>query len=138
MIQGDMKARATSCRRRAARRRLRRRSAARARSEAASCRSATVAISVPLSQLQLLADLLVELVQAGLEIGDLAGLPLMGQGLEQVEVGDADRGDRLEGGLLVGEDVEERLEVRIGLELLVLERLDRAGHVLEAVGQVGQ
>src|SRR5215216_51148 len=136
MIHGDMNARATSCRRLAERRRLRRRSAARTCPEPPACRSATVAISASLSQLELLADLLVELVEACLEVGDLAGLPLLGEGLEQVEVGDADRGDRFEGRLLVGEDVEERLEVLVVLELRVLQRLDRAGDVLEAVARL--
>src|SRR5215208_5753225 len=87
MIHGDMKASATSWRRRAERRRLRRRSAARACSRAAAGRSAMVAMSWASAQLE-----------------------------------------------LVGEDVEEGLEVRVGLELLVLQRLEGARHVLEAVG----
>src|SRR5215203_726858 len=106
MIHGDMKASATSWRRRAERRRLRRRSATRACSRAAAGRSAMVAMSWASAQLELVGDLLLDLLQPRLEVRDLAGLPLLGEGAEQVGVGLADRGDRFEGRGLVGEDVE--------------------------------
>src|SRR3954470_24861197 len=62
---------------------------------------------------ELVVDPLVEVLEPGLEVGDLPGLVLREELLRGLLVGRARRRDRVGGAVLVGEDLQESLEVRI-------------------------
>src|SRR3954471_2094789 len=114
MIHGDMNASTVRLLRRRAFRRARARSGA-------SCRDgmavATVTPSRSRSELHLVVDLLRELVEPRLGARHLAGLELRQEVTLLVRGVGADRGQWwIEPRVLVGEDVEERLEVLVLLQ----------------------
>src|SRR5712692_942891 len=101
-------------------------------------RTALVTVAMPPSssaQRVLLVDLVGDLPQPSLEIGDLAGLPLRDEGREEGLVGVADRSELLVGRKRVGENLQERVEVRIGGQRRILDRVEGRRHVLQECGQ---
>src|SRR6185295_15975275 len=67
---------------------------------------------LPLGDLrELVVDLLVELLEPGLQVGDLPGLVLGEEGLGRLLIGRPGRRDRVRRAVLVREDVRGRLEV---------------------------
>src|SRR5215208_6608738 len=74
---------------------------------------------LPLGDLgELVVDALVELLEPRLEVRDLPGLVLREELLRRFLVGRARGRDRVRGAVLVREDLQEGLEVRVGLQLI--------------------
>src|SRR5262249_46664142 len=88
--------------------------------------------------LDLLVDLLVDLTEAADEILHLPRLPLDDEVRERRQVVEADRGDRCRLRVLVDKDLDERLEVRVGDQLLRPGGADGRGHVPDPVRELRQ
>src|SRR5437667_6168151 len=88
------------------------------------------------AQLELLVDLRRHALQPALQVRHLARNVLVGEVVEERDVGEPERRDLLVARVRVGEDLQERGEVRVAGQRRVLERAEHGGHVVQLLREL--